>query len=158
MNGLEESDMTDAIDSLIRRVVEAEAPNTAVITASTTDEGIRVVEVRPISPTAAQMVANIDGEAGLVTLIFGAGAVFEIPKRGHRYIGRDLEGEVSALCSAVLLGDLEEDVWLKHQKVVRARARIMIADRTVTAAWSELAPLLFIGGKKETRRYTPYKA
>src|SRR5688500_3207088 len=68
--------------------------------------GVVFLELQRPSPAAAGIVANVEEDGSLVTLVFGVGTVLEIPPGGGRYTDLPMSEEIHALCSAVVRGAL----------------------------------------------------
>ena len=92
--------MAAMVEAQLRSLVQQLAPGRATVKVSHNSPGVVAIEVLPESPSAAPIVANVENDSGLLTLVFGKGSVFEMP---HRRPDRELEDEVSALCAAVVL-------------------------------------------------------
>jgi hypothetical protein len=54
----------------------------------------------------------------------GRGAVFEVPREGHRYTDLDFLDGIRALCVAANCGKLRETVLFKGDEVVGADAKV----------------------------------
>jgi hypothetical protein len=56
----------------------------------------------------------------------GLGAVFEVPRGGHRYTDLNFLDEIRALCVAAIRGEFRETVLFKGDQVVGADAKIRV--------------------------------
>ena len=150
------SSVADLIVGILRQVLLEYAPQKATLASSTTDDGVIVIEQSPTSPQAARIVANVEPDGGLVTLVFGGGSVFEVPSRGRRFTGGPFEDEIRTLCVAVVQGHFEETIWVKREEVVRAVGRLEVGGRVVRSSWAELFPNIFFRGEKRVIHYEAY--
>jgi hypothetical protein len=110
--------------------------------------------IEPANGRAAAIRAIVGGEG--VTLLFGRGAVFEVPSKGRRYTDLPCPEEVYALCSAVIAGMFQETVTSVGSRVVGARAKIDLGDSVASSMWREVLFYLPWKRKIESLAYPAY--
>ena len=110
--------------------------------------------IQPANGRAAPIRSIVGGEG--VTLIFGRGAVFEVPSEGRRYTNLPCSEEVYTLCSAVTKGMFEEIITSLGSRVVGARAKIDLGDSVASSMWREVLFYLPWKTKKDSLIYPAY--
>ena len=113
------------------------------------------LSLTPTNPNAATILAHVNEQSG-VDLIVGRGAVFEVPLKGGRYVGLACIDEVRTICTAVIRGDFEEEVWFKGRRVVKAAGRIQVGDKSIGSYWRQVFSNPLVRARREHYRYSPY--
>ena len=109
----------------------------------------------PSKPSAARVHVDVEEHSDVVAVSLGRGAVFEVPREGHRYTDLDFLDEIRALCVAAVKGKLRETVLFKGDKVVGADAKLRVGTVETGDSWRQLTNPL----RRPVRRayeYEPY--
>lgn len=129
--------MKGVVASTVAQLTAALPSETASVREGSNEDAVWT-DLVPTRPSAAPVRITLPSRTGLgidfVTIEAGRGSVFEIPARGQRYTEFPLAEELTAICSAVMAGRLEEWVVFKGDQVLRSKA-VLGLDRPVTARW-----------------------
>jgi hypothetical protein len=109
----------------------------------------------PSNPSAARVHVDVEEHSDVVAVTLGRGAVFEVPREGHRYTDLDFLDEIRALCVAAISGELRETVLFKGDEVVGADAKVKVGSIETGDSWRKLTNPL----RRPVRRsyeYEPY--
>jgi hypothetical protein len=119
----------DAVEEMVRGLARSLPDSAAELqvdrNAETTSRRT-IFMLIPSKPSAAQVHLDIEEHSDVVAVSVGRGAVFEVPREGHRYTDLDCVHEIRALCLAAIRGELRETVWFKGEEVVAADAKVRI--------------------------------
>jgi hypothetical protein len=110
----------------------------------------------PSNPAAAPIHIHVDHESDVIWVTIGRGAVFEVPREGHRYSDLAYLDEVRAICFAAIRGEVEETVWFKGEDVVGGTAKAKIGSRETGDSWRQLFTNPLRHRTKKSFTYEPY--